>query len=155
MERCWDIFLEMESILEKSKHLSIWVPSHTEWQVTQQTNRPREGGKRFDVEVEMFFNRFSGNHQPGKQPLLLISINLKALKPAIQWPKRMVLSYVFHQLSYQHLWVWMRFVLELSLVNGCSYGITVSITVPVKNLCSLLLVVELSVVFFKCQVERM
>jgi len=39
---------------------------HGPWQVTQQTNRPREGGKRVDVEFEMFFNRFSGNHQPGK-----------------------------------------------------------------------------------------
>ena len=82
------------------------MPSRAEWQVTQQTNRPKGRGKRFDVEVEMLLNRFSVNHQPGKQPPLL-SINFHQLEsPKTSNPvayKKMVLSYVFHQLSYQHL----------------------------------------------------
>jgi len=56
---------------------------------TRQKTQTKTGQKRFA--------RKTGEdlQLPGKQVATFISINLKPLKPAIQLPKKMVLSYVF------------------------------------------------------------
>ena len=55
---------------------------------------------------------------PGKQPLLLISINLKPLKPAIKLPQKDGILPMFPR------------YMDFFLLNGCKF---VSVTLPETN----------------------